>query len=145
MAGRSVSGLHTSATRSHTWPRADAGYEASGRPASIAACFDPPIRRPKPPASTAPITATMLPALPVGSFIEGGRSLEKAIERARQAEALGYDSVYVTHLAARDSLAVAEAYAARTERIHVGTGVTPIYCRTPVVTAQTAATIDELS
>ena len=49
----------------------------------------------------------MLPAVPVGSFIEGGRSLEKAIQRARRAEGLGYDSVYVTHLAARDSLAVA--------------------------------------
>jgi alkanesulfonate monooxygenase SsuD/methylene tetrahydromethanopterin reductase-like flavin-dependent oxidoreductase (luciferase family) len=51
----------------------------------------------------------------------------------------------VTHIAERDSLAVAEAYAARTERIHVGTGVVPIYSRTPVAMAQTAATIDELS
>ena len=74
-----------------------------------------------------------------------GRSLERAIDRVRHAEELGYDSAYVTHIAGRDSLAVAEAYAMRTERIRVGTGVLPIYSRTPVATAQTAATIDEIS
>jgi alkanesulfonate monooxygenase SsuD/methylene tetrahydromethanopterin reductase-like flavin-dependent oxidoreductase (luciferase family) len=37
------------------------------------------------------------------------------------------------------------AYAARTERVKLGTGVLPIYSRTPVATAQAAATIDELS
>ena len=87
----------------------------------------------------------MLPALPVGTFIAGGRSLDRAIDRVRRAEGFGYESVYVTHIAERDSLAVAEAYGARTERIHVGTGVVPIYSRTPVAMAQTAATIDELS
>src|SRR5256885_5353862 len=103
------------------------------------------MRLPDPPASTAPITLSILPALPVGSFIGVGRSLERAIDRVRRAEELGYDSAYVTHIAARDSLAVSEAYAMRTERIRVGTGVLPIYSRTPVATAQTAATIDELS
>ena len=37
------------------------------------------------------------------------------------------------------------AYASATERIRLGTGVTPIYARTPVATAQAAATIDEYS
>jgi F420-dependent oxidoreductase-like protein len=87
----------------------------------------------------------MLPALPVGSFIGVGRALDRAIERVQRAEELGYHSAYVTHIAARDSLAVVEAYAMRTERIRIGTGVMPIYSRTPVSTAQTAATIDELS
>ena len=36
-------------------------------------------------------------------------------------------------------------YAAATERIRIGTGVVPIYTRTPATMAQTAATIDELS
>ena len=58
---------------------------------------------------------------------------------------LGYDSVYVTHIAGRDSLTVLMAYAAATERIKLGTGVLPIYSRTPVATAQQAATIDEYS
>ena len=88
----------------------------------------------------------MLPAaLPVGSFISVGRSLDKAVDRVRRAEELGYDSAYVTHIAGRDSLTVLAAYAWRTERIRLGTGVLPVYSRTPVATAQTAATIDELS
>jgi F420-dependent oxidoreductase-like protein len=81
----------------------------------------------------------------VGSFISVGKSLERTLERLRRAEGLGYDAAYTTHLAARDSLTVIAAYAAATERIRVGTGVTPIYSRTPVASAQTIATVDELS
>jgi alkanesulfonate monooxygenase SsuD/methylene tetrahydromethanopterin reductase-like flavin-dependent oxidoreductase (luciferase family) len=40
---------------------------------------------------------------------------------------------------------VLTAYALATSRIRVGTGVVPIYTRTPATMAQTAATIDELS
>ena len=80
-----------------------------------------------------------------GTFISVGRSLDQAIERVRRADALGYDSVYVTHIAGRDSLTVLMAYAAATERIRLGTGVLPMYSRTPVATAQQAATIDEYS
>jgi alkanesulfonate monooxygenase SsuD/methylene tetrahydromethanopterin reductase-like flavin-dependent oxidoreductase (luciferase family) len=81
----------------------------------------------------------------VGTFISAGRSLETALQRVERAEALGYESVYTTHIAARDSLIVLAAYASRTERLKLGTGVLPIYSRTPVATAQAAATIDELS
>jgi F420-dependent oxidoreductase-like protein len=81
----------------------------------------------------------------VGTFISVGRSLDQAVERVKRAEELGYESTYVTHIAARDSLAVLMAYAASTEKIKLGTGVLPIYSRTPVATAQTAATIDEFS
>jgi alkanesulfonate monooxygenase SsuD/methylene tetrahydromethanopterin reductase-like flavin-dependent oxidoreductase (luciferase family) len=81
----------------------------------------------------------------IGTFISAGRSLDAAVERVRLAESLGYDSTYVTHIAGRDSLTVLAAYAAPTERIKLGTGVLPIYSRTPVATAQTAATIDEIS
>jgi alkanesulfonate monooxygenase SsuD/methylene tetrahydromethanopterin reductase-like flavin-dependent oxidoreductase (luciferase family) len=81
----------------------------------------------------------------IGTFISAGRSLEQATERVRLAESLGYDSTYVTHIAGRDSLTVLAAYAAATEQIRLGAGVLPIYSRTPAATAQTAATIDELS
>jgi probable F420-dependent oxidoreductase len=80
-----------------------------------------------------------------GCFISTGRSLDEAVERVRLAEALGYESVYVTHIAGRESLTVLTAYALATTRIRVGTGVVPIYTRTPATMAQTAATIDELS
>jgi alkanesulfonate monooxygenase SsuD/methylene tetrahydromethanopterin reductase-like flavin-dependent oxidoreductase (luciferase family) len=88
----------------------------------------------------------MLPhPVAVGTFISPGRSLETALQRVERAEALGYESVYTTHIAGRDSLIVLAAYASRTDRIKLGTGVLPIYSRTPVATAQAAATIDELS
>jgi alkanesulfonate monooxygenase SsuD/methylene tetrahydromethanopterin reductase-like flavin-dependent oxidoreductase (luciferase family) len=79
-----------------------------------------------------------------GCFISTGRSLEEALARVRLAESLGYEAVYVTHIAARESLTVVTAYALSSERIRVGTGVVPIYTRTPATMAQTAATIDEL-
>jgi alkanesulfonate monooxygenase SsuD/methylene tetrahydromethanopterin reductase-like flavin-dependent oxidoreductase (luciferase family) len=83
--------------------------------------------------------------VPTGCFISTGRSLHQAIDRVKLAEALGYHSVFVTHIAGRESLTVLTAYALATERIRVGTGVVPIYTRTPATMAQTAATLDELS
>jgi alkanesulfonate monooxygenase SsuD/methylene tetrahydromethanopterin reductase-like flavin-dependent oxidoreductase (luciferase family) len=81
----------------------------------------------------------------VGCFVSSGRSLDAAVKRVRLAEQLGYEACYVTHIAGRESLTVVTAYALATSRIRVGTGVVPIYTRTPATMAQTAATIDELS
>jgi F420-dependent oxidoreductase-like protein len=80
-----------------------------------------------------------------GCFISTGRSLPEAVERVKLAESLGYESVYITHVAGRESLTVLTVYAQATSRIRVGTGVVPIYTRTPATMAQTAATIDEFS
>jgi probable F420-dependent oxidoreductase len=87
----------------------------------------------------------MLAAMATGCFVSTGRSLAQAIERVKLAESLGYDCAYVTHIAGRESLTVVTAYALATSRIRVGTGVVPIYTRTPATMAQTAATIDELA
>jgi probable F420-dependent oxidoreductase len=81
----------------------------------------------------------------LGCFVSVGRSLEQAVTRVRLAEELAFDSVWVTHINARESLTVLAHYAAHTERVRLGTGVVPIYTRTPATMAQTAATIDELS
>jgi alkanesulfonate monooxygenase SsuD/methylene tetrahydromethanopterin reductase-like flavin-dependent oxidoreductase (luciferase family) len=81
----------------------------------------------------------------LGAFISTGKTLEQAVERVRLAESLGYESAYVTHIAGRDSLTVCTAYALATERIRVGTGVIPIYTRTPASMAQVAATLTDLS
>jgi F420-dependent oxidoreductase-like protein len=78
-------------------------------------------------------------------FVSVGRSIDQAVERVRRAESLGFESVYTTHIAGWESLTVATLYAARTERIRVGTGVVPIYTRTPATMAQTAASIDAAS
>ena len=80
-----------------------------------------------------------------GCFVSVGRSIDQAVERVRLAESLGYDAVYCTQTAGRDALTVMTAYALATTRIRLGTGVVPIYTRTPATMAQTAATIAELS
>ena len=67
------------------------------------------------------------------------------MRRAQRAEELSYESVYVTHIAARDSITLLTAYAARTERVRLGTGVIPIYSRAPANMAQSFATLDEFS
>ena len=81
----------------------------------------------------------------IGAFISAGRSLETTLERVRKADGHGFDSVYVTQIAGRDALILLAAYASVTEQIRLGTGVVPIFARTPVAMAQAAATIDELS
>jgi alkanesulfonate monooxygenase SsuD/methylene tetrahydromethanopterin reductase-like flavin-dependent oxidoreductase (luciferase family) len=81
----------------------------------------------------------------LGAFVSVGRSHETALQRVELAERLGYESVFTTHIAARDSLTLLMAYAARTERVRIGTGVMPIYSRPPATTAMAAATVDEFS
>jgi probable F420-dependent oxidoreductase len=81
----------------------------------------------------------------LAAYISVGRSLETALQRVELAERHGYESVFITHIAGRDSATTLMAYAARTERVRLGTGVMPIYSRTPVATAQSFATLDEFS
>ena len=81
----------------------------------------------------------------LGAFIGAGRSLDSALARAERAEELGYESVFVTHIAGRDSITLLTGYACRTSRVRLGTGVIPIYARTPANMAQSFATLDELS
>lgn len=83
--------------------------------------------------------------MPRGCFVSVGRSTGDALDRARHAEDLGYDQVFCTHINGAESLTMLTAYATRTERVQVGTGVVPIYTRTPATMAQTAATIHALS
>ena len=87
----------------------------------------------------------MLARMAIGSFVSAGRSLSDAMARVALAEELGYDAAYVTHIAGRDSLTLLAAYAAATARIGLGTGVVPIYTRTPATMAMTAATLHEQS
>lgn len=81
----------------------------------------------------------------IGTFISPGRSLDGGVERARLADRLGFDAIYTTQVAGRDAFTVLAAFATATERARLGTGVAPIFARTPVAMAQVAATLDELS
>ncbi len=76
-------------------------------------------------------------------FLDPGRSLPEAVERVRLAESLGYDSVWVTHIATREPLQVLAHYGHATERIGLGTGVVPFMLRHPALLAMEAATLDE--
>ena len=81
----------------------------------------------------------------LATFLEPGKSVPEGIDRLQLVESLGYDSVWVTQVGGREATVIASVYAASTSRIKIGTGVLPLYPRTPVVMAQTAATIDEIS
>src|SRR5256885_11653180 len=70
------------------------------------------------------------------AYLTPGRDLATAVELARRAEALGYESVWVTHGLGRDSFLVLAAYGAATTRLGLGVGVVPIYPRHPVAMAQ---------
>lgn len=78
-------------------------------------------------------------------FMDASRSLSEAADRAAVAESLGYESVWTTHTVLRDPLQTLAAYAARTERIGLGTGVMPLVSRHPIAAAMEAATLDEAS
>ena len=77
------------------------------------------------------------------AFLSPGADLAAGIDLARRADALGYDSVWVTHGLGRDSFLVLAAYGAVASRVRLGVGVLPIYPRHPVTTAQAALTLSE--
>ena len=81
----------------------------------------------------------------LGAFIGAGRSIDSALGRAARAEELDYESVFVTHIAGRDSITLLTGYAGRTSKVKLGTGVIPIYARTVCNMAQSFATLDDLS
>ncbi len=81
----------------------------------------------------------------VAASIDPGKSLGEAVERVRLAESLGYDSVWVTHIASREPLQVLGHYAHATSTIGLGTGVVPFALRHPALLGMEAATLDEVT
>jgi probable F420-dependent oxidoreductase len=72
------------------------------------------------------------------------------LDAAALAERVGFDSVWnsehiLFHFPLHEGLAVLAAYAARTERVQVGTAVLLLALRHPTVVAKSVATIDVLS
>ena len=64
---------------------------------------------------------------------------------AERAEAVGFDSVWVSEAWGSDAVSILAWIGARTRRIGLGTAILPIGSRTPALIAQTAATLDLLS
>jgi F420-dependent oxidoreductase-like protein len=74
-----------------------------------------------------------------------GATVSLDLAKILEAERLGYASVWTAEAYGSDAVVPAAWIAARTERIHVGTGIMQIPARTPAMTAMTAMTLDALS
>ncbi len=81
----------------------------------------------------------------IALFLNPGADLGGALTLARRADALGYDSIWVTHGGGRDALLVLSVYSQVAPRAGLGTGVVPIYPRHPVLLAQEALTLSDIS
>jgi alkanesulfonate monooxygenase SsuD/methylene tetrahydromethanopterin reductase-like flavin-dependent oxidoreductase (luciferase family) len=78
-------------------------------------------------------------------FLSPGAELAPALALARRADTLGYESLWVTHGVGRDALLTLSAYSQVAPRAGLGTGVIPIYPRHPVLLAQEALTLSDIS
>ncbi|HSE84414.1 MAG TPA: LLM class flavin-dependent oxidoreductase [Thermodesulfobacteriota bacterium] len=67
------------------------------------------------------------------------------IATARLAEELGYDSLWVPEMWGKDAFSILGLFAVHTKKIKLGTGIIPVFSRTPAIIAQTIATLDEIS
>jgi F420-dependent oxidoreductase-like protein len=68
-----------------------------------------------------------------------------ALEAIREAEQLGFDSVWSAEAYGSDALTPLAWWGAQTERIRLGTGIVQLSARTPAATAMAALTLDHLS
>ena len=70
---------------------------------------------------------------------------EDPVDLVREAEDLGFDSVWTSEAYGSDAIAPLCWLGARTSRIRLGTAILQVSARTPACVAMTAATIDHLS
>jgi F420-dependent oxidoreductase-like protein len=74
-----------------------------------------------------------------------GSSPDDNLELAKEADRLGFHSVWTAEAYGSDAVSPLVWLAAQTERIKVGTAIMQMTARTPAMTAMTAATIDLLT
>lgn len=74
-----------------------------------------------------------------------GKSIHLPLALIKQAEALGFDSVWVSEAYGSDAVSPAAWILAQTTTIRVGTSIMQIPARTPAMTAMTAMTLNQLS
>lgn len=89
----------------------------------------------------------MTAATTMGAAIEQtNMSLAEAYLRATLAEQAGADSLWVIQMPnQRENMMVLSGLAAHTTTVSLGPSIVPMYSRPPVVMAQTAMTLDEIS
>lgn len=74
-----------------------------------------------------------------------GSSVDKVVEEVRAAEADGFDSFWAPQIFGLDALTALAVAAAAVPRIELGTGVVPTYPRHPMMLAQQALTVQQVS
>lgn len=72
-------------------------------------------------------------------------STEEIISLAQLADRLGYASVWIGESWGRDAFTLLTMVACHTTNVRLGTGIVPVYSRTPALLAQTAASLDAIS
>lgn len=80
-----------------------------------------------------------------GVAFSGGLTAREVVECVERAEALGYDSAWVTEGHGGDQFAILAACAVRTRRIRLGTAISSVFVRTAPTIAMSAASVDDLS
>jgi F420-dependent oxidoreductase-like protein len=83
--------------------------------------------------------------LGIGLDLWAGKRLRVPIDTIRQAESLGYDSLWTAEAYGSDAITPLAYIAAQTERIKLATGIVQISARTPTATAMAMATLDALA
>jgi F420-dependent oxidoreductase-like protein len=74
-----------------------------------------------------------------------GLGAAEQLELVREAERLGYDSVWTAEAYGSDAVTILAWLAAQTERIRLGSAILQMPGRSAAMTAMTAATLDQLS
>jgi probable F420-dependent oxidoreductase len=64
---------------------------------------------------------------------------------AQRAEAMGYESTWISEAGGPDPFVLAAAVASVTRKLRIGIAVSPVYVRTPAVIATAAATVAQLA
>src|SRR5436853_470578 len=82
---------------------------------------------------------------PAGAEPEAGDPPPGAAESVKEAERLGFDSVWSAEAYGSDAITPLAWWGAATERIKLGTAIVQISARTPAATAMAAMTLDHLS
>ena len=74
-----------------------------------------------------------------------GKQIHIPIDLIKQAEAMGYDSVWTAEAYGNDAVTAAAWVLAQTKKIKVGTAIMQMPARTPAMCAMTSMSLDQLS
>jgi F420-dependent oxidoreductase-like protein len=81
----------------------------------------------------------------LSTILQYGDDPIRNADAAVELEKAGLDVVWVAEAYSYDAVSLMGYLAAKTERVQIGSGILPIYTRTPTLTAMTAAGLDALS